>query len=93
MKVALFADTYMPQINGVTNTLNKLIQYYEATGIEYKIFALKYDMELQDHNIERFYSIKFFLYSENRVAFPKYTPNFFNTFRFQTRHHTYHDRI
>ena len=40
MKVALFADTYMPQINGVTNTLNKLIQYYEATGIEYKIFAL-----------------------------------------------------
>ncbi|MBN7773582.1 glycosyltransferase family 4 protein [Clostridium aminobutyricum] len=70
MKVALFTDTFLPQINGVTNTLNKLIQYYEATGIEYKIFVPKYDMELQDHNIERFYSIKFFLYTENRVTFP-----------------------
>jgi glycosyltransferase involved in cell wall biosynthesis len=74
MKVALFADTYLPQINGVTNTLTKLIQYYETAGIEYKIYAPKYDMELQDSNIERFLSIKFILYPENRVAFP-------NTFR------------
>jgi glycosyltransferase involved in cell wall biosynthesis len=74
MKVALFADTYLPQINGVTNTLNKLIQYYDTTGIEYKIFVPKYDLELEDHNIERFNSIKFIMYPENRVAFP-------NTFR------------
>lgn len=37
MKIALFADTYLPQINGVTNTLNKLIQYYDSMGIQYKI--------------------------------------------------------
>ena len=70
MKVALFTDTFLPQINGVTNTLNKLIQYYEATEIEYKIFVPKYDIASNDHNIERFYSMKFILYPDNRVAFP-----------------------
>jgi glycosyltransferase involved in cell wall biosynthesis len=70
MKIALFADTYTPQINGVTNTLGKLINYFETSGIEYKIFAPKYDTDQVDHNIERFYSLKFFLYPESRIAFP-----------------------
>jgi hypothetical protein len=35
VKVAIFTDTFLPQINGVTNTLNKLIEYYEANNIEY----------------------------------------------------------
>ncbi|SHO48233.1 glycosyltransferase family 4 protein [Anaerocolumna xylanovorans] len=74
MKVALFTDTYLPQINGVTNTLNKLIQYYQRAGIEYKVFVPKYETEDDDCNTLRFYSIRFFLYPENRVAFP-------NTFR------------
>lgn len=69
MKIALFADTYLPQINGVTNTLNKLIQYYDSMGIQYKIFVPKYNMEIPDENIEQFYSVRFFLYSESRVAF------------------------
>lgn len=70
MKVALFADTCMPQINGVTNTLSKLIQYFESNKISYKIFAPKYDIEPFDYNIERFFSLKFFLYNECRIAFP-----------------------
>ncbi|WP_342756671.1 glycosyltransferase family 1 protein [Kineothrix sedimenti] len=74
MKVALFADTYLPQINGVTNTLNKLTQYYKDNDIDYKVFVPEYDIKSEDYNIERFYSIKFVLYPENRIAFP-------NTFR------------
>lgn len=71
MKVALFADTYLPQINGVSNTLNKLLQYYDSTGIEYKIFAPRYDeIEIFNQNIERFFSIKFLLYPDSRVTFP-----------------------
>ncbi|QAT61900.1 glycosyltransferase family 1 protein [Acidilutibacter cellobiosedens] len=70
MKIALFADTYLPQINGVTNTLNKLIQYYDSMGIQYKIFVPKYNTEIPDENIEQFYSVRFFLYPESRVAFP-----------------------
>lgn len=39
MRVALFTDTFLSQINGVTNTLNKLIEYYKSKNIEYLIFA------------------------------------------------------
>lgn len=70
MKIALFTDTYLPQINGVTNTLNKLISYYEAFNIEYKIFAPEYDTKQTSKNIERFYSMKFFLYPESRITLP-----------------------
>ncbi len=70
MKVAVFTDTYLPQINGVTNTLSNLINYFDTKGIEYKIFVPKYDMELQDQNVERFHSIKFIFYPENRLALP-----------------------
>ncbi len=70
MKVALFADTYLPQINGVTNTLSKLVRYYEEKGINYKMFVPKYDTDMPDHNTERFYSIKFLFYPESRITFP-----------------------
>ena len=71
MKVAIFTDTFLPQINGVTNTLNKLIEYYEANNIEYLIFAPDNDTEKNEsYNIQRFFSIKFFLYPECRIAFP-----------------------
>lgn len=72
MKIALFTDTYFPQINGVTNTLNKLISYYEGYGIDYKIFAPEYDTKHISQNIERFYSLKFFLYPESRITFPNF---------------------
>lgn len=74
MKIALFTDTCYPQINGVTNTLEKLRKYFEEKGIDYKIFAPKYDggdgYEDDDNNTERFYSLKFFLYPECRLALP-----------------------
>ncbi len=86
MKIALFADTYLPQINGVTNTLNMLTRYYTEHGIDYKIFVPNYDTEPGDYNIERFYSIKFLLYPENRIAFP-------NTFRISSILSDFHPDI
>ncbi|SMP41642.1 glycosyltransferase family 4 protein [Anoxynatronum buryatiense] len=69
MRIAIFTDTFTPQINGVTNTLNQLIRQLESRGIEHKIFAPKYDHEA-DHQEERFYSLKLFLYPECRLALP-----------------------
>lgn len=75
MRIAIFTDTFLPQINGVTNTLSKLMEYYEANNIEYLIFAPDNDIKKnENYNIQRFFSIKFFLYPECRIAFP-------NTFR------------
>lgn len=69
MKIALFSDTFSPQINGVTNTLGKIIEYFNAHNIEYKVFAPKYDDDMDSYT-ERFYSLKFFLYPECRIALP-----------------------
>ena len=69
MRIAIFTDTFSPQINGVTNTLNQLIGQLEARGIEHMIFAPKYDHEA-DQGEERFYSLKLFLYPECRLALP-----------------------
>ncbi|HVI42725.1 MAG TPA: glycosyltransferase family 1 protein [Anaerovoracaceae bacterium] len=69
MKIAIFTDTFYPQINGVTNTLGKITNYFEKANIEYKIFAPRYDDDT-DLSTERFYSLKFFLYPDCRIALP-----------------------
>lgn len=75
MKVALFSDTFLPQVNGVTNTITKLIEYFEESNIEYIVFAPETYTDINHHfNVETFSSIKFFLYPECRISFP-------NTFR------------
>lgn len=70
MRVALFTDTYRPQINGVTNTIDKMVAYFQLAGIDYRIFAPQYEAEPDGSHVERFYSLKFFLYPECRVALP-----------------------
>ncbi|WP_026882253.1 glycosyltransferase family 4 protein [Clostridium akagii] len=71
MRVALFTDTFLPQVNGVTNTLSKLIEYYKSKNIEYLVFAPDSYLELnKNYNVEKFVSIKFFLYPECRLSLP-----------------------
>lgn len=71
MKVALFTDTYLPQINGVTNTLNHMTSYFDANNIEYLLFAPDYqDNDCNNPCTERFFSLRFFLYPECRLALP-----------------------
>lgn len=70
MKIAIFSDTFSPQINGVTNTLGKLVRYFQERNIEYKIFVPKYENEDIDSHTERYFSLKFFIYPECRIALP-----------------------
>ncbi|NMA06479.1 MAG: glycosyltransferase family 1 protein [Ruminococcaceae bacterium] len=72
MKIALFTDTFLPQVNGVTNTVLKMIDYFQSKNIEYKVFAPKYDDLAIPDSVEQFYSIKFFLYPDCRLAFPNF---------------------
>lgn len=69
MRIAIFTDTFYPQINGVTNTLGKITRYFGENNMEYKIFAPKYD-DGDDLSTERFYSLKFLLYPDCRIALP-----------------------
>jgi glycosyltransferase involved in cell wall biosynthesis len=69
MRVALFSDTYYPQVNGVARTLKRLTDHYEKRRIEYKVFV----PDLQENkspypNVHSFTSFPFFLYPECRTA-------------------------
>lgn len=72
MKIAIFTDTFDPDINGVARTLKRFTDYLSEKGIDYKVFAPESDgqHEYVSSNIHRFKSLSFFLYPECRLAFP-----------------------
>ncbi|MFZ5944823.1 MAG: glycosyltransferase family 4 protein [Bacillota bacterium] len=70
MKVAYFTDTYLPQINGVTNTLSRLVSFLDKKGIENIVFApAERDYQYQT-TVDTSFSVKFFLYPECRLSIP-----------------------
>ena len=75
MKVAIFTDTFLPQINGVTKNLSKQLEFFEKEGISYQVFApdFKSDDKNEDtFNTYRVPSLGFFLYPECRLSIPHY---------------------
>ncbi len=74
MKVALFTDTFLPQINGVTKTLDKLTDYFNKNGVDYLVFAPDNPKDNNgfENNVQRMLSFSFFLYPECRISIPNY---------------------
>jgi len=73
MKIAIFTDTYYPEINGVARTLKRFTDYLTDKDISVKVFAPENPSEdYVPSHIHRFKSASFFLYPECRVAFPNY---------------------
>lgn len=71
MKIAIFTDTYVPDINGVARTLTHFTDYLDNQNISYKVFAPdSLSNEYVSSHIHRFKSYSFFLYPECRLAFP-----------------------
>jgi glycosyltransferase involved in cell wall biosynthesis len=71
MKIAIFTDTYDPDINGVARTLKRFTDYLSDQNITFKVFAPKTEAtEYVSNHIQRFKSLSFFLYPECRLAFP-----------------------
>lgn len=71
MKIAIFTDTFLPQVNGVTNTLKRLGDYFEFMNIEY-IFVIpdQKNEGLVPYNMESFFSTPFVFYPECRITLP-----------------------
>ncbi len=74
MRLALFTDTYEPDVNGVARALGHWADYLRRQGAAVKVFApdpaggtASY---AQFHHVERFASLPFFLYPECRLAVP-----------------------
>lgn len=71
MKIAIFTDTFYPDVNGVARTLKRLTDYFKGQNITFKVFAP--DSNQPDYvsgHIHRFKSLSFYFYPECRLAFP-----------------------
>jgi glycosyltransferase involved in cell wall biosynthesis len=73
-RVAIFTDTYYPQINGVSNTIYHYMKYLEDTHIPYVLISPQYKERMIDkemgYDIIGIKSMSFFLYKEARIAVP-----------------------
>lgn len=75
MKIAIFTDTFSPQINGVTKNLDRFLNYFSAAGIEYRVFAPETEPKIDnihEKNVHRMKSLIFFLYPELKFSLPNY---------------------
>jgi len=75
MRIAYFTDTYLPQINGVSNTLKKLGDYLNGRDIKHMFFAPRFNEEVVSSDnspVARFKSISLPFYPECRLAIPSY---------------------
>ncbi|TKC19192.1 glycosyltransferase family 4 protein [Robertmurraya kyonggiensis] len=71
MKIAIFTDTFTPQVNGVARTFQRFVEYLDQNEIQYRLFVP--DTKDEDpftKQIFRFASLPFFLYPECRLALP-----------------------
>ncbi|MFD2131994.1 glycosyltransferase family 4 protein [Pseudogracilibacillus auburnensis] len=71
MKIAIFTDTFIPEVNGVARTLKRFTDYLEENKIEYRVFAPKSsNKNIFTTHVHSITSFPFFLYPECRVALP-----------------------
>ena len=77
MRIAYFTDTFLPQVNGVSNTLDKLDKYLSIKCVEHLFLAPCYsgtEINSKQSTIKRFKSVSLPIYPECRLSIPSY-PN------------------
>ena len=71
MRIALFTDTFAPEVNGAAKTLYQFTQYVKSKQIPIQVFAPEFA-----HNrsfstyVHRSPSMPFFLYPNSRFSLP-----------------------
>jgi glycosyltransferase involved in cell wall biosynthesis len=71
LRIALFTDTFYPQVNGVALTLHRLTQHLTHRGIEHQVYVPETsEAALPSDNVYRMLSIPFMFYPECRIALP-----------------------
>lgn len=69
LKVAIFTDTYYPQVNGVAQTLKRLTDHLEDKQISYQLYSPENDDHSTTYpNLQQFRSLPTFLYPECRTV-------------------------
>ncbi len=70
MRIAIFSDTWLPQVNGVTRTLDRLLHAIEARGGAVRAYTTTDPAARADDRITRYRSRPFWAYPQLRIARP-----------------------
>ena len=70
LRLALFSDTYAPQVNGVARTLERLVGAVRARGGEARVFTTSDPDAAADGSVRRAASVPFWAYPQLRIAAP-----------------------
>lgn len=72
LRLALFSDTFPPQINGVARTLERLDSAVIERGGEVRVYTVSDDQAEETPHVVRFSSRAFPAYQELRLAWPRH---------------------
>lgn len=72
LRVALFTDTFAPQVNGVAKTLGRWLGAMTSRGHDARVFTTSCPNVPQSANVRRFPSIPFWAYRELRLSAPEW---------------------
>ncbi len=73
LRLAIFSDTYPPQVNGVSRTLARLVSAVDARGGETLVVTVDDAAATPEPNVERWPSIPFWAYPQLQMAAPQRT--------------------
>ncbi len=71
LRLALFSDTYAPQVNGVARTLERLASVIVARGGTVRVFTAHDPERSSAADVEQFPSRAFWAYPQLRLAWPR----------------------
>lgn len=72
MKIAIFTETFLPQVNGVVRTLEKIVKHLEKKGHEVKLFAIGDGEEFYSNTeVVRLEGVPFSFYKELYIVKPE----------------------
>ena len=74
MRIAIFSDTFVPQVNGVARTVARLVDYLDKKNIPNLVFSPSYGgpHNNKDYNVFSVPGFNFPLYPECKLALPMY---------------------
>lgn len=73
MKIAIFTDTYVPQVNGVAKTLNRFTNYLDENGHSFHVFSPEDCGASSTENVTRLKSVPFKIYPECKISLPNFS--------------------
>ena len=71
LRLAVFSDTYPPQVNGVARTLERLVRAVKERGGTARVFTTDDPEAAPLENVERYPSVPFWAYKQLRLAWPR----------------------